>query len=756
MPVKGSKASKKASSPLKKKRGRGSGRLSGALKGEAALSVNCHVVLPKTFHPSRINCIAGGRGGTYIVARDHSCQIAHSRYKHLVIDTINVGAKVAAEANGHFWIGNKSGVLRWNRHDVSNNRRCKFLHCVVVVVAYSLPFFPFLSSSPFSLLPLTQLTPPSHPVPDPQRSLGPLLSHPDPTCIMSPEEMPWALFICGEAGMTVYDCRDLSMLDRMVVEGGLEVCCWMGGASNNGAGAAAASANFYTGNKDGIIRSYAYRLICDGVAAALQEGTDEAASKGVPLEGRVKLARRQLGRYSGIEGAAITAIGGSQDRLYVGDSQGFVSVLDRETMASVFRVKVCETSVLRCIEFKGDIYVAGDRIVVLSDKSSGHWGMVNSYRNHTGGATGLCALPDAVVSGGRDGKLCLIGKADRPTNLMPLPDSGNVSVGGGGGLLAVTFNADEGPQSGSGFKIFGCRGEGLLGTLVVNKDHGSGYYPLRFVAISWDCKFAICGDYVECKAFKLNYGKDGSLEGTERIKLPEAVVGGCSCAEFCRDSRRAAMCMDDGSLVVCDVNDSVEGDDVTADLVASYGALPDKDGKTSIGNGVSISMDARWVAIKKDVEGSQVEVYDLEGNDAEPYWVLPKLESWVTAIRFYCNPEGEEDESASRLTVCCVNNTFYCLDIENKKYGEYTRQLGIPVAESMPKELSGVKEYPFMVTYDPNKKANQFIMVRISILLGFAWLCLAWLCLALLCFALHFFFLSNFARKFAAVVSSLS
>ena len=153
MPVKGSKASKKASSPLKKKRGRGSGRLSGALKGEAALSVNCHVVLPKTFHPSRINCIAGGRGGTYIVARDHSCQIAHSRYKHLVIDTINVGAKVAAEANGHFWIGNKSGVLRWNRHDVSNNRRCKFLHCVVVVVAYSpsffsVPFFlPFLPSS---------------------------------------------------------------------------------------------------------------------------------------------------------------------------------------------------------------------------------------------------------------------------------------------------------------------------------------------------------------------------------------------------------------------------------------------------------------------------------------------------------------------------------------------------------------------------------------------------------------------------------
>ena len=73
------------------------------------------------------------------------------------------------------------------------------------------------------------------------------------------------------------------------------------------------------------------------------------------------------------------------------------------------------------------------------------------------------------------------------------------------------------------------------------------------------------------------------------------------------------------------------------------------------------------------------------------------------------------------LVVACATNVFYIFNVEEKRFSEWSQEVGLPAFSSFPKDVTVRPEYPFKIIFNPTVAAqflivanNHFVMVDLD------------------------------------------
>ena len=380
-----------------------------------------------------------------------------------------------------------------------------------------------------------------------------------------------------------------------------------------------------------------------------------------------------------------------------------------------------------------------ERPVTIPPTSSGppKWVMTHAQRPHTHDvkAMALCHRRDhsgcfgegtpseILCSGGVDTKLCTyaiqeFGKS-RPRSIYPWPCVSPISLANEARVLAmrredrVDLYKLAPLTTVTSTPVLVKEDETLIGTIGIKGKH-------NFICsdITSNGRFLVLSNSTGLTLFRLEYTEEKS-GGTSlepfRIELDRSLRMPCLAVKFVTNTRLA--CVDfDGNIHVMKIDDEPE----RLVLQHTFPASPSNFAIQSL----HTSPDGAWLAAKRSgAENGTVQVYSIIENDYKHWWSLPALESPISAARFI---EGEQP----LLVVSCSNCTMYVFDVKGRCLSNWSEELGVPMQEKLPTELSHRADFPVRVASNP-ATPNMFLLVSIPALVSLFARTLLWHALTL-------------------------
>lgn len=135
-------------------------------------------------------------------------------------------------------------------------------------------------------------------------------------------------------------------------------------------------------------------------------------------------------------------------------------------------------------------------------------------------------------------------------------------------------------------------------------------------------------------------------------------------------------------------------------------------GRHSIGKGA-----VHVFALKRSIDGEDDKMEEGEndgksgdaegGNSYRHWWAPPSMEAPTTCVKFLGGAAGSEVDSS--LAAGCSNNSFYIFNLDRRELSHWSQDVGCPIAESVPEELTKQREAVNRFAWNP-ATPNQFLM----------------------------------------------
>ena len=491
----------------------------------------------------------------------------------------------------------------------------------------------------------------------------------------------------------------------------------------------------YAGVADGTIR----RLDCvSALTNARLTGTSaHAISTGTVLSNEsqnwkstLRMTVESYGRTTPTRVWALHAL--ADETIVSGDSLGHVQLWDGNTGTllqsfdqndSKADVLTLAVSANECRVFASGVdsrVICVERPATTPSSNTGppKWVMTNAQRPHTHDikAMTMCKQRDytgcllegkeneILCTGGIDTKLCTYSIKDfgkfRPKSLYPWPCVSPISVADEARILAMKHDdkVDIYKLAPSTIvttsPVLVKEHETLIGTIEIKGRH-------NFVCsdITSDGRFLVINNSTGLTLFRLEFVNDKSGNTSlqpSRVEIERSLRIPCLAVKFVSNNRIACAGFD-GQIHIL----KIENDPESVTLEHTFPALPANFAIQTL----HVSPNGAWLAAERSgVESGTVQVYSIVEGDCKHWWSLPALESPITASRFV----GGEKPS---LVVSCANCAVYVFEIEDRRLSSWSEKLGIPMRDSLPKELSHRLDFPVRIASNP-ATPNMFLMVR--------------------------------------------
>jgi len=257
-----------------------------------------------------------------------------------------------------------------------------------------------------------------------------------------------------------------------------------------------------------------------------------------------------------------------------------------------------------------------------------------------------------------------------------------------------------------------------IGSIDISSDHN-----LVCSDINANGSLLAISDGANLMIFSIKYSEQISKNGSTKIKIPiptrirveDSLNSPCTSLKFYPHSNDLLACATTSGKInilkiVANGSNDIDSNEMSAvSLQHSFDNMyMDYQKDSSLLrfpiNQLSISADGKWLAAGlNDEEFGSIQVFSLHTTHAH-WWSLPSFDAPFTCLEFLGGKE-----ICQALVVTLGNNSFYSFDVENKCLTEWSRDLGFPAREKLPKELYSRQQNPARLAYNP-VAPNKFLM----------------------------------------------
>jgi len=255
--------------------------------------------------------------------------------------------------------------------------------------------------------------------------------------------------------------------------------------------------------------------------------------------------------------------------------------------------------------------------------------------------------------------------------------------------------------------------QALLGSIII-----SGIHNLVCMDITDDGKFLAVSDASCLYMFSLesveSKGASKAVIVPTMINLPISASAPCSSLRFVQDASYRLICASTTGVV--NVLKIEEGEEINlgpshldhkVTVEHTFNELTSNSRTASYNFPIStivISPDCSLVAVcRNTMSTGSINVLSIM-PDYKHWYSLPCLDAPHSCVSFLGNRTTKP-----KLVVGCNNGSFYVIDVEQKCISDWNNDLGIPVSEQLPKELTGTPDCPVRLAFNPSFP-NKFLM----------------------------------------------